>query len=456
MYRSIFLLLLVVFSTKIEAQINRDELNYALIETAAVGNTDSLISILKLDPNIDFRDANSGTALFYATQNNHFDIVQILAFNGANLNYGIDGGFTPLMMACVNGYFEIANYLAQQGANLNDRDDFNATALHYSVAMADYYLVDMLLYYGANPNLLTHEKTSCLLIASMNGDTAVSQLLIDKAADINQKNEYDYSPLSIAVQDNDTLMFDFLIEKGANPKELNIDRYSPHAWALLNENNYAFKKLKPKQIDEQSQKNNRYNCLNLACRNSDMKLVKALKAEGYNNGWLPYYNAINFQFSSAINSGDVFYSFGFGLQDVKYKTDLVLSYGTRFKQKAVWFEESSESYLQLWEHRRYLELYLQKRFVFNLEFINISLYAGLASQWNFGKYDGVRKAINPSIVWIPKIGVRVDMNPVYFIMGYQYCNYKLYDISAHKFDIGLGYQLNFVKKPEKYTLIWME
>jgi ankyrin repeat protein len=453
--RFLIVFLLLIVSSNLFAQKKNDKLNYALIDAAANGQTDSVIKILKLHPEIDFRDYNNGTALFYATQNEHLDIVKILVYNGANLNYGLDNGFTPLMSACYNGYFDIAEYLASSGAGLDIRDQYWATAVHYAVAMGHYYIVDMLLYYGANAHMLTYEGTSTILEASLFGDTAIAQLLINKDVDIDKENKLGYTPLSVAVQNNDTIMFDFLMANGANPKVLRKKKYPPYAWALLNQNVYAYKKLKPDRFSLQPVANNRYNSLNIAYANDDDELVDELKKEGVTSGWAPYYNAAILQFSASFNGNDAFYNFGFGLQDVKYKTDIVLNYGTRFRNKAILFEESEDTYLQLWEHRRYLELYLQKRFEYKFDFFKLDLYAGLGFQWMFGKYDGIRRELNPSFAMVPQIGLQVDMNPIYFKLGYEYTPYQLYDISGHKVKMGLGYRFNFVKRPTKYSLLWI-
>ena len=453
--RTLFLLLLLSMSNSLKAQKWDNKLNYSLLEVAADGNVDSLISILKLDPKIDFRDVNNGTALFYATQNNHIDIVKILVFNGANPNYGTDDGFTPLMTACYNGYFDMAEYLAHAGASIDMRDEYWATAIHYAVAMNNYYIVDMLLYYGANAHLLTYEKNSTLLIASLNGDTAITRLLLEKDVDIDTENKMGYSPLSVAVQNNDSLMFDFLMEHGAKKEVLKKKRYNPSAWALLNNNIYAYQKLKPEQAHMQTEENNRYNPLNIAYSKGEKELINKLKNEGLNSGYLPYYDAVKFQYTASINGSDVFSNLGLGFQDAKYKTDLILSYGTRFRQKAVLFQESSDSYLQLWEHRRYFELYLQKRFELKAEPIGIQFYGGLGAQFMFGKYDGVKQKISPSFVLVPQIGFQINLNPIYFLIGYEYTYYKLYDISEHKMKIGIGLRLNLVKKPSKYNLLWI-
>ena len=456
MYKSIvFLFFTLVFSTLVHAQ-NRDvKLNYALIDAAANGSTDSLIEILKLHPNIDFRDANNGTAIFYATQNNHFDIVKILIYNDANMNYAINSGFTPLMSACYNGYFDIGEYLASHGANLDIKDQYGANALHYAVAMGDFYMTDMLLFYGADALSLTYENTSTILVASLIGDTAVARLLLEKDADIDRVNKLGYSPLSVAVQNNDSVMFDYLIEHDAKPEVLKNQQYESYAWALLNKNYYAYKKLKPERATMQSRSNNHYNSLNIAYGIGDPDLIKTLKKEGITSGWFPYFNSASFQFLSSFNGSDAFFNFGAGLNDAKYKTSIILNYGTRFKEKAILFEESKDTYLQLWEHRRYFELYLQKRFVFQMDFFDVSVYAGLGAQWMFGNYSGVRQQVYPSFALVPQVGIQLDMRPVFFNLGYEYTAYELYDISGHKFKIGLGYRLNFVKKPKKYSLLWI-
>jgi len=453
--RVILLFISLVFSTFLHAQ-NRDvKLNYALIDAAANGSTDSLIEILKRHPNINFRDGNNGTAIFYATQNNHLDIVKILIYNDANIDYAINGGFTPLMSACYNGYFELGEYLASHGANLDINDQYDANALHYAVAMGDFYMVDMLLFYGADALALTYENTSTILIASLIGDTTVARLLFEKGADIDRVNKLGYSPLSVAVQNNDSVMLDYLIELGAKTEVLKKQQYEPYAWALLNKNYYAYKKLKPERATQQSMANNRYNSLNIAYGIGDPDLITSIKNEGVTSGWFPYYNSATFQFSSSFNGADAFFNFGAGLSDAKYKTNIILNYGTRFKEKAILFEESKDTYLQLWEHRRYFELYFQKRFEFQMDYFDVSIYAGLGAQWMFGNYSGVRRKVYPSFALVPQFGIQLDMRPVFFTVGYEYTAYKLSDISGHKIKIGLGYQLNFVKKPKKYSLLWI-
>jgi len=457
MYKVFILVLFVLMSSSLlQAQQKNEKLNFALIDVAAEGDLDSLIQLLKMDLNLDFRDANSGTALYYAVQNKHFDIVKVLVFNGADMDYSLDNGFSPLMSACYNGYFDIAEFLARSGANTNARDQYWATALHYATAIGDYYMVDMLLFYNAKPDLLTYEKISPLFVSSLIGDTAIAELLLNKGANINQLTDTDDSPLSIAIQENDSVMFDFLMKHGADVEHVQKNRYKPYAWALLNENRYAFDKLKPKNTAQVSTQNNQFNPLNIAYSNADKELVKSLKKEHYSSGFMPFFAGMNVQVATVFNTDDAFYSFGMGIQDVKYNVDFQLNFGTRFKKKAVLFEESTDTYIQLWEHRNYFELAAIKHFPVKLEMMNMDFFAGLGAQFMLGKYNGIRKKLSPAVAIVPQIGLRIELEPLFFTLAYEYTPYQLVGYSNHKLKIGMGYRFRFVHKPRKFDLIWMD
>ncbi len=436
------------------AQKSDYKLNLSLLEAAENGNTEQLIQILKKKPDIDFRDDNGGTALFYATQNHNLDIIKILVYNKAGIDLALYSGFTPLMSACVSGDLDIAELLVYSGANLDAMDEYWATALHYSVAEADFYITDMLLFYGANAKSLTYDKTSILLVAAMNMDTAIARLLISKGADINQINKSGYSPLSVAVQNNDTAFFDLLMAHDVNTKILEHKSFKPYAWALLNENKYAFEVLKPKSFGAEAIQNKRWNPLNIAYSNNDITLVRKLKKEGYESGIMPFYSSFLNQASVSFNNKDLFFNFGIGLQDTKYKTQLWLNYGTRFNRKAILLVDDNEGVTQLWEHRRYFELALQKYFLLPLNDIKLKPYIGVGVQWMMGYYDGMSQNIAPSFAFVPQLGFQVDLKPVFFSVSYEYTPYGLFDISPHKVKLGIGYQIHFINKQKPYELLW--
>ena len=446
---------ILLIGIKIYAQSASKKQNFALIKAAEKGKTEELIKILKNKADINFRDDNGGTALFYATQNHHLDIVKILIYNGAKPDLSLYDGFSPLMSACVTGDFDIAEYLAAHGAGLDKRNKYWATALHFAVAMGDYYITDMLLFYGADANKLTYQKTSPLLVAALYGDTAIAKLLLKKKANTNQVNKAGLSPLSVAIQNNDTAFFDLLMAHDADPNLVNKAPYKTPAWALKNRNKYAFEKLKKSQLGSEAFQNRRYNPLIIAYANNDMELVKTLKKEGYRSGFMPFYNAILNQASFSFNADDLFFKFGIGFQDIKYKTTIWINYGTRFKQKAILLKGGDESFTQLWEHRRYFELGLQKYFVIPLNDIELKPFIGLGAQFMMGHYDGLNQKLEKPFSLVPKLGFYINLNPAFFSISYEYTPYGLYDISPHKINLGIGYKIDFTNKPKPYKLLWL-
>jgi hypothetical protein len=89
-----------------------------------------LEAIMKLLPKfINTSDAQNGNvALHLASQNGHFEVVDLLLSRGAKLNPKNFNGNTPLHMAMEYGFENVATLLLQKGAdpNITNDEGFNA------------------------------------------------------------------------------------------------------------------------------------------------------------------------------------------------------------------------------------------------------------------------------------------------------------------------------------------
>src|SRR5660398_280619 len=74
---------------------------------------------LKPKANVNARDRQAYTPLFYAVMNDHRDLVRALLTKGADVNAKDAEGATPLFYAVREGLQEIANLLMAKGADLN-------------------------------------------------------------------------------------------------------------------------------------------------------------------------------------------------------------------------------------------------------------------------------------------------------------------------------------------------
>lgn len=103
-----------------------------LIYAAKEGNLEAVKRLLEsgLDPNVREDDKYGWTALLYAQENHHIDMVVELISKGADVNLGDNNLRTPLICASRLGNTAIVKALLDAGANVNVTDNVGWTALN--------------------------------------------------------------------------------------------------------------------------------------------------------------------------------------------------------------------------------------------------------------------------------------------------------------------------------------
>ncbi|MDR3405762.1 MAG: ankyrin repeat domain-containing protein [Chthoniobacter sp.] len=96
------------------------------------------------------------TALLWAAQEGHTEIVDLLLDAGANVNFADSGGFTPLKQAVGESRIETMEHLLLRGADVSHRGatDGGCTALHTAAAYGRIECIRLLLLYGADVRAL--------------------------------------------------------------------------------------------------------------------------------------------------------------------------------------------------------------------------------------------------------------------------------------------------------------
>jgi len=78
-------------------------------------------------------DHYGDTALMWAANDGHLNVVEFLVEHGANVNAAATGliyaGFTALIYASEKGYVNMVKYLIKHGANINAKNKNGDTAL---------------------------------------------------------------------------------------------------------------------------------------------------------------------------------------------------------------------------------------------------------------------------------------------------------------------------------------
>jgi uncharacterized protein len=163
--RCVVLLLLVVLPTGVSAEINllsndslieaskaddlkvaeeilvrkhdvdaRDENGRTALFFAAIkGNEDFVELLLRFNPKIGAVDKFGSSPMYYAAAANHVGVLEILAEKGADINQTNRQGLTPLMVAASEGHLAAVQMLIQLKADTTMTDFTGRTAYDWAV-----------------------------------------------------------------------------------------------------------------------------------------------------------------------------------------------------------------------------------------------------------------------------------------------------------------------------------
>ncbi len=184
----------------------RTALHYA----AEFGHADVVKLLLRRGASLEVLDKIKMTPLAVAAQQGHFECVKALVEGGANIEARDKVRRTPLIHAVKNGSVTVASYLVHMGADPNISDSSINSAVHYAAAFGWKECLKYLISVGADANANNLWKTSPLALAMMKGHLACADILLDqKGVDVNVRND-----------DGDTLVIQVLRNASRNPSTL--------------------------------------------------------------------------------------------------------------------------------------------------------------------------------------------------------------------------------------------
>ena len=121
--------IMVILSLALSGCGEPDRPTVSIQHAAKTGDIDQLKRHVYWGTDVNARDNEGYTALFYAAENGHVDVVKLL-IEGADVNAKNQYGNTPLYVVAVGGHIAVAELLIAKGADVNWKDQYAYTPLH--------------------------------------------------------------------------------------------------------------------------------------------------------------------------------------------------------------------------------------------------------------------------------------------------------------------------------------
>lgn len=182
------------------------------------------------------RDVDGWTALQYAAEGGHEEVVTFLLSMGARATIKDSSGKSPLMHASWRGHLAVVRKLLEVvGAEgLAETDRGMCTALHYAVDRRHESVVALLLSHGSPANSKDAKGTTPLMHASVKGHLGVVRTLLQfvKAQGVEEADAGGRTALLHAVIEGHENVVTFLLKSGAQANSKDQAGLTPLLHAL--------------------------------------------------------------------------------------------------------------------------------------------------------------------------------------------------------------------------------
>lgn len=214
-----------------------------LIAAANQGHIDvveTLLEYIKDRKILDAGDSKGKTALYYAVEFRHPEIVELLREHGANPNIYSNEGVFPLHQAVTQGEMRIVQVLLGDidgaiKANPDIVDSNGQTPLMLAVNSGNKEIIDALLVHGANIEKADSNGMTALMLAVESNNKEMVGYLLQNGSNINTISDNGLTALTVALKKNNSDMARHLLIKNADPNVFKADGDSPLQVAVEHE-----------------------------------------------------------------------------------------------------------------------------------------------------------------------------------------------------------------------------
>ena len=255
-----------------------DKGNTCLILAAYLGHTDTVRYLMSLpEVDLDQQGTNNFTALHFAVQQKHADVVQVLIDAGADIKTTNDG-HSSLRLAILSGELTTVKMLVEAGADVRATDAEGATCL---ISAAYFGHTDTVRYLVGLPEVDLDRQVSrnytALHFAVQEEHANVVQMLIDAGADLETKNDDGCSPLHLASLSGELTTVKMLVKAGADVRATDAERRTCLMFAAYHGHTDTVRYLvSVPEVDLNHQGTNNFTALRFAVEQKHADVVQVL------------------------------------------------------------------------------------------------------------------------------------------------------------------------------------
>ena len=270
---------LLEYGAQIEARDNDGRTPLWL--AALKGQTDVVRTLVSAGADVNTQRNDDGiSALGFASQKGHIDVVQILLHNRAKVETRDDYGRTPLWLAALMRRTDVVRALVSAGADVNAQRDDGFSALGIASEKGYIDVVDVMLDSGAQIETTAKDGRTPLWFAAGNGQTDVVRTLVSAGADVNTQGNDGVSALDFASQEGHIDVVNVLLASGAQIQTRDNDGHTPLWFAAGNGQTDVVRALVSAGADVNTQRNDGSSALDFASQEGLIDVVNVLLASG--------------------------------------------------------------------------------------------------------------------------------------------------------------------------------
>jgi ankyrin repeat protein len=420
---------------------------FNLIRAADNGQLEIVKFLVEKGVDVDAATQEGVTPLMYASQNGYTEMMEYLIGKGADVNATPYNDVTPLIGAVRTGHYEAVQLLLESGAKVDAKDELDLTSLMHASAYDYPRIAGLLIEKGADMEAGDWFATKPLMMAVYYNCYGTATVLIDRGADVNARDTFGFTALMIAAQHADYDMAWLLLDRGADPRMQNKGGLHAMALAARSGNEDIIELLLESGASINQNINYSTNALSLAREARDTSMQAFLLENRARLNRAPEISGIRMEAGLDFSADDLMAGGEVGVSENKYKLFATTGFYARTAATRVIRPENDTLSYQFWERRYFWPLTLGKNFPFQR---NREKGAGFKAQLRggitWGGYRGSDRHPGTRFILVPSAGVYWRDRYWGLSFDYGYVNYKVHDLTPHRFRLSLLFFINMQKR----------